>query len=237
MARYRRRRRRSENDIGGGVVLLGLLLWSKVGTQAMIFYIVLALSIGITAYVLIRKYRRKRLLESGIDIIDKMDGKTFEKLLQAHFAEYGYKCSLTPDSNDYGADLVLKKDDTTTVVQAKRYESTVGIEAVQQVIGAIRHYKADRGMVITNSFYTQQAQNLASSNGIELWDRARLINSLRELGGREIAENVSYSAISESEEDKQLCPKCNGQLVKRKGSRGNFLGCVNYPSCRYTKDI
>ena len=96
--------------------MLGLLLWSKVGTQAMIFYIILTLSIVITAYALIIKYKRKQLLESGIDIIGKMDGKTFEKLLKAHFTEYGYKCSLTPDSNDYGADLVLKKDDTTTVV-------------------------------------------------------------------------------------------------------------------------
>jgi restriction system protein len=31
------------------------------------------------------------------------------------------------------------------------------------------------------------------------------------------------------------CPKCNGILVKRSG--GRFLGCSNYPRCRYTKNI
>jgi len=37
------------------------------------------------------------------------------------------------------------------------------------------------------------------------------------------------------------CPRCGGDLVKRTSSRGQrtgrpFLGCSNYPRCRYTKD-
>lgn len=34
--------------------------------------------------------------------------------------------------------------------------------------------------------------------------------------------------------DKSKCPKCNSDLVKRKGKYGEFLGCSNYPRCRYT---
>ena len=30
------------------------------------------------------------------------------------------------------------------------------------------------------------------------------------------------------------CPKCGGNLVNRKGKYGNFLGCSNYPNCRFT---
>ena len=30
------------------------------------------------------------------------------------------------------------------------------------------------------------------------------------------------------------CPKCNGQLIERKGKYGKFLGCSNYPNCRFT---
>lgn len=33
-----------------------------------------------------------------------------------------------------------------------------------------------------------------------------------------------------------ICPKCGGKLVKRKGKYGQFLGCSNYPKCRYTKN-
>lgn len=31
------------------------------------------------------------------------------------------------------------------------------------------------------------------------------------------------------------CPECGGRLVSRKSKYGPFLGCSNYPNCRYTK--
>ena len=31
------------------------------------------------------------------------------------------------------------------------------------------------------------------------------------------------------------CPECGGDLVKRKGKYGEFLGCSNYPECKYIK--
>ncbi len=33
------------------------------------------------------------------------------------------------------------------------------------------------------------------------------------------------------------CPRCDGYLVRRKGKYGDFYGCSNYPSCKYTKNI
>lgn len=38
-------------------------------------------------------------------------------------------------------------------------------------------------------------------------------------------------------ESDAVCPKCGGQLVERKGTKGAFIGCNNFPKCRYTKDI
>lgn len=35
----------------------------------------------------------------------------------------------------------------------------------------------------------------------------------------------------------ETCPRCGGELVKRKGRFGAFFGCSNYPGCRYTKNI
>ncbi len=35
----------------------------------------------------------------------------------------------------------------------------------------------------------------------------------------------------------KVCPKCGGQLVKKKGKFGYFLGCSNYPSCNYMEKI
>ena len=33
------------------------------------------------------------------------------------------------------------------------------------------------------------------------------------------------------------CPRCGSNLKRRKGKRGEFLGCSNYPKCMYTKNI
>ena len=35
----------------------------------------------------------------------------------------------------------------------------------------------------------------------------------------------------------EKCPKCGGNLEKKKGKYGYFIGCSNYPECRYTKNI
>lgn len=33
------------------------------------------------------------------------------------------------------------------------------------------------------------------------------------------------------------CPRCYGELIKRKGRKGYFMGCSNYPKCKYTMEI
>ena len=35
----------------------------------------------------------------------------------------------------------------------------------------------------------------------------------------------------------RTCPDCGGTLLIRSGRRGKFLGCENYPKCRYTEDM
>ena len=33
----------------------------------------------------------------------------------------------------------------------------------------------------------------------------------------------------------ETCPQCGGQLVRRQGRYGPFVGCANFPKCRYTR--
>lgn len=130
--------------------------------------------IGVSEYER-KEEEAKRILASGIDEVDKMTGKEFEKLLLLLFKNLGYQVSLTSGSQDYGADLILYKDSVKTVVQAKRYKNPVSVKAVQEVSSSLKYYKADKAMVITNNRFTQNACNLARSNSVELWDRKKLI--------------------------------------------------------------
>lgn len=34
-----------------------------------------------------------------------------------------------------------------------------------------------------------------------------------------------------------ICPQCKGALVERKGRYGRFLGCSNYPKCKFTYNL
>jgi len=115
-------------------------------------------------------------IEQQLDAVDQMTGREFEEFLAKIFKRLGYQVMLTQASGDYGADLVIQKEGVKAVVQAKRKQGSVGIDAVQQVVAAIAYYKANLGMVITNSKFTENAKNLAVSNQIELWDREDLKN-------------------------------------------------------------
>ena len=38
--------------------------------------------------------------------------------------------------------------------------------------------------------------------------------------------------------NKNICPRCKtGRLIVREGKYGKFIGCSNYPKCKYTKNI
>lgn len=122
-------------------------------------------------------HKKKRYLNSSIGKIDQMSGTEFEELLAAHFKKAGYRVSLTPANNDYGADLVLKNKKEIIVVQAKRYKGKVSNSAIQEVVAAIPYYNATRAMVVTNSYFTKNAKTLANANQVILWDRNDLIKN------------------------------------------------------------
>ena len=41
--------------------------------------------------------------------------------------------------------------------------------------------------------------------------------------------------IASIKTDGGVCPKCGGQLIMRDGKYGTFIGCTNFPKCRYTQ--
>jgi DNA topoisomerase-1 len=49
-------------------------------------------------------------------------------------------------------------------------------------------------------------------------------------------ENVDRSQVTQEAID-ETCPECGGQLAKRLGRNGLFIGCSNYPECKYTRNL
>ena len=52
---------------------------------------------------------------------------------------------------------------------------------------------------------------------------------------RIIKEHVYNIKTNIKNNDINKCPKCGALLVERDGKYGRFIGCSNYPKCKYTK--
>lgn len=178
----------------------------------------------------------KRMAKSGIRIIDKMDGYQFEVYLKALFRELGYRPEVTKRSCDYGVDVVLKGKNRI-VIQAKRYgiKNRVGIRAVQEVYAGKAYYKADEAWIVTNSYYTKQAEELAKACNVKLIDRVGLQHFINKVNPEQKAEDV-YQQVEPAE---RKCPICKNQLVIRysKKNDNKFFGCSQFPSCTHTEAI
>lgn len=53
----------------------------------------------------------------------------------------------------------------------------------------------------------------------------------------ESVKDLDIQANTEEKEPDRFCPECGSPLRSRNGKFGPFLGCSNYPECRYTLDI
>lgn len=110
--------------------------------------------------------------------IDYMDGIEFENLIDAKFQKMGYTTKLTKATKDYGVDLIAIKNKKSIAIQIKRYNRNVGVKAIQEVIAAKAFYKTDTAMVLTNSYFTKPAKNLAKETNVVLIDRSKLAKIL-----------------------------------------------------------
>lgn len=121
-----------------------------------------------------RAHRREALRAAGFATVDAMDPTTFEHYVGECLRAGGGRVRHVGGTGDFGADLLLERAGRRTVVQVKRYTQSVGVAAVQQTAAARAHYGADSAMVVTNSWFTPAARQLAASNRVELWDRHAL---------------------------------------------------------------
>lgn len=240
MARRKSKVKQEEEFFQGlaGLAAVGLALGGYYVTksiQGAVSGAIIGLIIVTVIMIIIGQKRAERLKKSGIADIDKMEGIQFEKYLGHLFRAQGYKAEVTKAAGDYGADLIIQKDNKKIVVQAKRYSKNVGIKAVQEAQASIAHYGASEAWVVSNSDYTAAAYELAKSNRVKLINREALIEII--LAMNPGAAPTPKAVIAEMPIDEFTCPKCGSKLVLRNGPRGQFYGCSSFPKCRHVKSI
>ena len=110
--------------------------------------------------------------------IDCMDGYAFQDYIANLYKNLGKKVELKLKSRDQGVDFIL---DRYIGVQVKSSKRPVGNRAVQEIQAGLAYYNCKQGHVITNSYFTKEAIQLAGANRIILINRDKLISLIYEL--------------------------------------------------------
>lgn len=104
-----------------------------------------------------------------------VDPYQFEHMSAQLLKEQGFTdIKVTKRSNDKGIDIVCRKGNDKYVAQCKRYSNNIGSPEMQMFIGAVLNARADRGIYVTTSEFTREAQVMARLNNIELVDKYKL---------------------------------------------------------------
>lgn len=188
----KRRRSRTVRDILL-VFTLGLVLflrWQHFSDAIITNLLMLCLLLGTVIYIVISEIteiaqlarqtiqlRRLRQVVRSQKPVDTMTWAEFEYYVASWLKNQGYSHVELTEHYDLGVDIIAKKDGITWGIQVKHYRRLVGIEAVRQVVVALKKYNCDRAMVVTNSFFSTPAKELAKSQGCLLIDRPRLLRT------------------------------------------------------------
>ena len=71
------------------------------------------------------------------------------------------------------------------------------------------------------------------SNPQKLYDKINKLN----ITNKEIRRAHTKNIKKYKESFINKCPKCGNELVERNGKNGKFMGCSNFPKCKYTRNI
>ena len=122
--------------------------------------------------------------------------RTFVRFCAEFYRRLDYEVQITEGLNDMGADLVLKKDGETTVVQVKHYRNPVGMSAIREVVASMPCYGASKAFVICSRTFSPRAINLAKFNRVQLFDGQRILRTLSDMRNPVPTGAIQYQEIS-----------------------------------------
>ena len=161
---------------------------------------------------------------------------------------------------------LVKKLEELGIGRPSTYASTLSVLQDRNYVALEknRFFAEDRGQVVTAflvSFFTKYVEYDFTaeledrldkiSSGDAKWtdvlndfwgDFTNAINNTKELRIRDVLESLNDiladHIFDKDSENSRKCPKCeNGTLSLKVGKFGAFVGCSNYPDCKFTRAI
>ena len=204
--------------------------------------------LGTAAVSFFKSFTRRRQLDrqESIESIRNLSWREFEEVVAEAFRRDGYKVTENQSAGaDGGVDVRLRKEGKRYLVQCKNWQRrSVGVKVVREMYGVLTDEDAEAVFIVCSGGFTSDAIRFAQGKPIHLLGGDALLTMVERVRGdasQEIPDN-SKVEDQESHEAETRCPRCGGQLVVRRASRGSrkgrqFLGCTAFPRCRYTIDV
>jgi len=179
------------------------------------------------------KYKRHKLLatQTGLDSIRVMSWRDFERLVGEAYRRQGYRVEETGGGGpDGGVDLILRRNGEVVLVQCKRWkQAKVSAPTVRELLGAVVRDKATRGIFVTCSEFTREAE--AEAHGqppIELVNGAALLGLVRQAQGQTVPAQAALPQetppVDAAPAAPPLCPNCGEPMRKRNARSGANAG-------------
>ena len=131
-----------------------------------------------------------------------MDGYEFEVFMTGLFRRLGFEVETTAYSNDGGIDLIAVYNEPIFsgkyIIQCKNWIGSVGQPEVRDLYGVVTDQRANKGILITPSDYTQQAIDFARGKNIELINGQTLRRILETYYGQD-SNVIVDTTVSETE--------------------------------------
>ena len=140
--------------------------------------------IGIAVLILLAAWfwYMKRSGNDDDQMFEDMEGAEFEQYCAELLEAKGFEnVETTPQSHDYGIDIIADKDGITYAIQCKCYSDTIGIKAIQEAYAGRDYYKSMVGVVMTNQSFTKSAIEFAGKLNILLWDGDYVMKLIHEV--------------------------------------------------------
>jgi restriction system protein len=209
MACRRRRSRRSQTSALSSTLAAGYILVLVVAgilgflSQNAPYLLILipVIAVGVAAAYITKTRRQREQWLSRVQTLNDvllLSPTQFEYAVGELLRAWGYRqVRHTGGGGDLAADLTCYTPDGThsVVVQCKRYTpgKPVGSPEIQKFIGMLTvHHRAEQGIFVTTSSFTQPALTLAREH------------SLRTIDGQELAQHIQQVQAQQQQGQQQL---------------------------------
>lgn len=194
----------------------------------------------------VERRKRSHLFATRTDLaaIRELDWREFEMLIGEAFRQRGYRVTESGlGGPDGGVDLVLHRNGKKTLVQCKHWRNRqIPVATIREMFGLLQHYGADSVSVICTGTFSEDARRFAVGKPIDLIGDDRLVQLIQQgrgLSSEPVPAATPSGPSTSNTASVQPCGACGSKLVVRKNRRSGseFLGCSNYPKCRFTAEL